>query len=181
MLDEKGEAAARMPWGAPAKEHLENESLLRDEADTVVGPVASGTAAQLRDAGLAVPVGGEFRRRLGDAVDNVVRVLQRHTRRRVTAITCDFLFGADEECYLLCCRGVSLLAVKARHLIPPAPTSPATGRLLPVEFTEESEEEEEPEPEPEPASRSLFPGRASGRAPGRRPARRPFLKAWASS
>ena len=77
MLDEKGEAAARMPWGAPAKEHLENEALLRDEADTVVGPVASGTAAQLRDAGLAVPVGGEFRRRLGDAIDSVVRVLQR--------------------------------------------------------------------------------------------------------
>ena len=139
-----------MPWGAPAKEYLENESLLQEEAPPVIGSVASGTAAQLRDAGLAVPVGGEFRRRLGDAIDSVVRVLQRHTRRRVTSITCDFLFGADEECYLLCCRGVSLLAVKARHLIPPAPTSPATGRLLPVEFTEESEEEEEPEPEPEP-------------------------------
>ena len=112
--------------------------------------MASGTAAQLRDAGLAVPVGGEFRRRLGDAIDSVVRVLQRHTRRRVTSITCDFLFGADEECYLLCCRGVSLLAVKARHLNPPAPTSPATGRLLPVEFREEERRGgtgAEPEPE----------------------------------
>ena len=150
VLDEKDEQAARMPWGAPAKEHLENESLFCEEAPPVVGNVASGTASQLRDAGLAVPVGGEFRRRLGDAIDNVVRVLQRHTKRRVTAITCDFLFGADEECYLLCCRGVSLLSVKARHLNPPAPTSPVTGRLLPVEFTEEESSEEEPEPEPEP-------------------------------
>lgn len=145
ILDEKDEQAARMPWGAPPKEHLEQESLRREVEPVRVGSVGSGAAAELRGAGLAVPVGGEFRRRLGDAVDAVVKVLQRHTRRRVTAITCDFLFGADDEVYLLCCRGVSLLAVKATHLQPPAATSSATGRLLPIPFREEA-----PEPEPEP-------------------------------
>ena len=87
VLDEKDEQAARMPWGAPQKSTSRTSPCSGTKLIRLWAPWRAARRRSCERRGFSCPVGGEFRRRLGDAIDNVVRVLQRHTRRRVTSIT----------------------------------------------------------------------------------------------
>ena len=128
VMDDAAIARDALPWAddeARARERarLERETLEKEPAPRRVGALAAGAAKELQDAGLATPVGGDFRRRLADASAALVDALQKAHGRTITSLTSDWLFGADGEAYLLCCRGVGVLSVHRPHLGPAPPSA----------------------------------------------------------
>lgn len=102
---------------------LESTTVESAYVESLVGPLLGGDAKQLRSAGHATLVGGDYRRRLAEATSAVVDLLQRASGRTITRFTGDWLFSVDRLPSLVTVRSVGVLSLHRPHLRHPPPPS----------------------------------------------------------